>query len=346
MRKSGGFPREIAMKRALRNFFVAAAGLTIIAACGGSSDDGGGLTGGVPSADPATITTANAPLIAGVVAEVAMGQGVFSSIFSPAIPIASSGADAAIAPVMKPVLSAAMKKAAPAQLYATSAVQENCAISGTVDVQITVDDPLVPSVNDLFEFQFTNCDDGTGEVLNGGMSISITALTGDPASDASLIGMAIEFSGFAVTANGETSSANGSVSLEIDTTIPPVTTITVSTDAFVTTSAGSEEVLTNFTIEITEDGSMFPVAVTVDTSFTISSPRIGGDVTVSTSLALQSMGEDYPFAGELRISGAGNSVIVLIALDANTVRLEIDIDGDGVDETIDMTWDELMAAAA
>ena len=58
------------------------------------------------------------------------------------------------------------------------------------------------------------------------------------------------------------------------------------------------------------------------------------------------MGSDYPFVGELRIEGAGNSVIVMVALDANTVRLQIDIDGDGFDETIDMTWDELMAAAA
>jgi hypothetical protein len=37
----------------------------------------------------------------------------------------------------------------------------------------------------------------------------------------------------------------------------------------------------------------------------------------------------------------------MIALDANTVRLQIDIDGDGaIDDTIDLTWDELMAAAA
>ena len=335
------------MKRAFRHFSIAAASLTLIAACGGGSDNDGGLVGGGNTAEPATITAENAPVIAGVVAEVAMGQGVFSSIFSPAIPIASNGAGAAIAPVMKPVLSAAMQKAAPSQLYATNAGQENCAISGTVDVQITVDNLLEPSVNDLFEFQFTNCDDGTGAVLNGGMSITITALTGDPASDQSLIGMAIEFSALAVTENGETTSANGTVSFEIDSTNPPLTTITVATNTFVTTSAGTEEVLTSFTIEITEDGSMFPVAVTVETSFTISSPRIGGDVTVSTSLALQSMGEDYPFVGELRISGAGNSVIVLIALDANTVRLEIDIDGDGAtDETVDMSWDELMAAAA
>jgi hypothetical protein len=74
------------MNRALRNFCIAAAGLALIGACGGGSDDGGGQTGGipVPASEPATITAANAPLIAGTVAEVAMGQGVFSSIFGSA----------------------------------------------------------------------------------------------------------------------------------------------------------------------------------------------------------------------------------------------------------------------
>jgi hypothetical protein len=36
----------------------------------------------------------------------------------------------------------------------------------------------------------------------------------------------------------------------------------------------------------------------------------------------------------------------MVALDADTVRLQIDIDGDGAtDETVDVTWDELLAAA-
>jgi hypothetical protein len=336
------------MNRALRNFFVAAAGLALIAACGGGSDDGGGLTGGVPvpTSEPATITTQNAPLIAGTVAEVAMGQGVFSSIFTTDLPIASIGGDVAVAPVVKPALSAAMKTAAPSQLYATSAGQESCAVSGTVDVQVNVDNPTAPSVNDSFIFDFTNCDDGTGVVVDGGMTITITTLVGDVASGNFLLGMSIGFSAFAVTEGGETTTANGTITISIDTTNPTVTTIVMSASAFVTTSDGMEEVLTNFTVEITEDASTFPVAVTVETSFTISSPRIGGEVVVTTSLALQSMGEEYPFVGELRIEGAGNSVIVMIALDDNTVRLQIDIDGDGFDETIDMTWDELMAAAA
>lgn len=334
------------MKRALRNFLVATAGCAVIAACGGGGDDGGGLTGGVPPAEPATITAENAPLIAGTVAEVAMGQGIFSSVFTPGIPIGSVGADAAVAPVLKPVFSTAMKTANPSQLYATTSGQEPCAVSGTVDVTINFSDPQQPSLNDRFDFEFTNCDDGSGVVVNGGMSITITGLGGDVASGNFLLGMRIEFSAYSVSEGGETTGANGTISIDIDTRDPTVTTITVATSALVTTSAGMEEVLSNFTVRITEDGSMFPVAVTVETSFTFSSPRIGGSVTVTTSLALNSMGSDYPFEGELRISGADGAVIVMIALDANTVRLEIDIDGDGAaDDTIDVTWDDLMAAA-
>jgi hypothetical protein len=334
------------MNRALRNFFVAAAGLAFITACGGGSDGDGGLTGGVPTAEPATITAENAPLIAGTVAEVAMGDGVFSSFFTPAIPIGSIGTDVAVAPVMKPVFSAAMKTANPSQLYATTSGQEPCVVSGTVDVTVDFSNPEQPSVNDRFEFQFTNCDDGTGVTLNGTMTITISRIDGDIASGNFLLGMSIGFTAFAVTESGETTVAEGTISIDIDTRDPTLTTITVATTALVTTSAGEEEVLTNFTVQITEDTSMFPTAVTVTTSFTFSSPQIGGAVTVTTSLALQSMGSDYPFVGELRIEGAGNSVIVMVALDDNTVRLHVDIDGDGFDETIEMTWDELMAAAA
>jgi hypothetical protein len=335
------------MKHLVRNFLTAAAGAALLAACGGSSSDDGGLTGGTPTSQPATITVQNAPAIAGTVAEVAMGQGIFSSIFTPDIPIAWGGADVTIAPVVKPALSVAMKTAAPSQLYATSAGQADCAVSGTVDVQVDITDPAQPTIDDTFVFKFSNCDDGTGVVVNGGMTITITALSGDLASGNFLLGMQIGFSAFAVTEDGETVSADGSISIQVDTSNPPVTRITVASSNLVTTSAGMEEVLTSFSVEIIEDASSFPVAVTVETSFTVSSPRIGGRVTVTTSLALQSMGADYPFEGELRIEGADGAVIVIIALDANTVRLQIDIDGDGAtDETIDMTWDELLAAAA
>ena len=155
-----------------------------------------------------------------------------------------------------------------------------CAVDGTVDVTVDVSDPQTISVNDRFTFEFTDCDDGTGVILDGGLEMTV--------------------SGF----------------------------------------------VSNLSLTITENGTAFPPSVAIDTAFRISTPRIGGDVIVSTSLGLESSGDGFPFMGELEIRAAGDAVIVIIALGADLVRLEIDIDGDTVpDEVVDMSWEELLAAA-
>lgn len=229
-------------------------------------------------------------------------------------------------------------------MMATSSASAPCAEFGTVDIDITVSDLQQPTEGDIFSLQFNQCDDGLGVVTNGGMIMTITDLQGDLASEQFLLGVRMELSAFQVTEGGETSGANGTVTITIDSMTPPLTTITVSTSALATSSEGTAEAVSNMTVTISEDQSTFPAAVSVETSFTIDSPRIGGAVTVTTSLAMQASGEEYPYVGELRITGAGNSSIVMIALDANRVRLEIDIDGDGaLDETLETTWDELMA---
>ena len=50
--------------------------------------------------------------------------------------------------------------------------------------------------------------------------------------------------------------------------------------------------------------------------------------------------------GEVTITGDANGSVTLIALDNNSLRLEVDVDGDGAtDVTIDTTWTEVMAQA-
>ena len=325
------------MIRKLRITIIAACvGLTL-AACGGGSS-GSSPAPGPTGGDPAAITMDNAELIAGVVAGVAVGDGVFgalSGVEFPSIP----GATGAIE-------TGAAKIRSPSQLFATSSASFDCAASGTVDIDVTISDPLQPSENDVYAFQFTNCDDDTGTITNGGMIMTITALDGDFTSGQMLLGVSMQLTAFQVTEGGETTGASGTVTVTIDSRTPPLTTITVSTSALATSSDGTAEAVSNMTVTISEDASMFPTAVSVSTSFTVDSPRIGGVVTVSTSLAMQASGEEYPYIGELRITGAGNSAIVVIALDANRVRLEIDIDGDGAfDDSLETTWDELLALA-
>ena len=326
------------MIRKLRNTIIAACAGAMLAACGG-----GGSSGSTPApiptgndGDPAAITMDNAEQVAGLVAGIALGDGVFGALSGVNIP-AIPGATGAI------VTGAAKIRNQP-QLFATSSASVGCAEFGTVDIDITVANPLQPTQGDVYALQFTECNDGDGTVTNGGMIITITGLDGDFESGQFLLGVSMELSAFQVTEGVETTGANGAVTVTIDSRTPPLTTITVSTSALATSGEGTAEVVTDLTVTISEDESMIPPAVSVDTSFTIDSPRIGGEVVVSTSLALQSSGEEYPYVGELRITGAGNSAVVLIALDAGRVRLEIDIDGDGAfDGELETTWDELLA---
>ena len=326
------------MLNATRNLVFVVAGLALLAGCGGGDNDDGNQ--GPIVGDLVTITSQNAPTIAGVAAEVALEDGVFGTVASQGLPIGSTGTGTLLA------ISGILNAPLPPEILAAQMTMAPCAVDGTVDLVVSISNPEMLTLGDEFRLTFNACDDGIGTVTNGTLIMTVTAFQGDLAGEQFVLGMSVALQGFSVTQDGQTTSASGSISIEIDTMTPPLTTITVSTTALTTTTAGTSETVSNMTVTITEDNSMFPAAVSVATSFRFSSPRIGGDVIVSTSLALQSSGEEYPFVGELRIEGAGNSVIVLIALDSNSVRLEIDIDGDGaMDETMDTTWDEILAAA-
>ena len=330
------------MMHSSRNLILVAIGLSALFGCGGggtTAPSDTGNTGNTGSGNLATITTENANAIAGVAAQTALEDDFFVDIVSQGLPVISSGS--------QQTLSSVAKMASPLNLLAARSGLVDCAVSGTVDIDLSVADPFTLSAGDVFGFMFTSCNQGTGTVASGGMSVTITALGGDFTTGEFLLGMSLEVTALSITENGETTSATGTIGVEIDNTMPPIRTITVSIGALATTSAGMTDVITNMTVTITEDESMFPTGVTVETSFTVSSPRIGGDIVVSTSLALQSSGSEYPFVGELRIMAAGNSVIVLIAFGGDSVRLEIDIDGDGaMDDSVDTTWDEIIAAAA
>jgi hypothetical protein len=323
----------------IRKLAILLTGAVLLASCG-SSGNGMGGGGGTPAA-LATVTSQNAPVIAGAVAREILDNNVIGAIAGTGLPFASAGSNAAA------TLLRVSSMPLPTNVMAAQMPIEACDVAGTVDVNYTVANPLTLSSGDEFRFDFAACDDGSGVVVSGGLVMTVTAFEGDVANGLFLLGLSVQLNAFEMTEGGETSGASGTIMFEIDTLMPPVTTLTLSTNALTTTSGGVSETVSNLSITITENEGMFPTAFTVDTSFRLSSPSIVGDVIVSTSIALQRSGEEFPFAGEILISAANNSSIVLIALDGNNVRLEIDIDGDGaVDETVDTTWEVLLADAA
>ncbi len=330
---------ECDVSNEFRHLLLAVITFSIVAGCGGSSSGGGDLIPPVPTSELVTITSDNATTVAGVVAQQVLDDNLFGTLTTTGLPIASAGPGAAIA------LSSLSAVPLPANMLAAQSTLENCAVDGTVDVTIEVSSSLTISPGDRFAFQFNACDDGTGSVLNGGLVLTVTDFEGDPTGEQFLLGVSMELSAFQVTQDGIVTGASGTISVAVDSTMPPITTITVSSASLTTTHDGVTETVTGMTITVTENGGTVPASVTVETSFRISSPRLGGDVIVSTSISLQSSGEGYPFTGQLEITAAGDTGIVIIALDTDTARLEIDIDGDGSpDEVIDLSWVELLAA--
>ena len=329
----------------LRNLGIFLGSLTltcVLSACGGGGSDGStGPIGGSPPpppAQPAAITEANAQQIAGVAMQQVLSDGFFTSLTSAGIPALGSGSLAGqelislVGPQLPPGVSAA-------------SIPQDCDVDGTVDIQVTISNPATISIGDEFIFNFDNCDDGLGTVISGGLGMTITGVGGDPNTDQFLLGISLSLSAFTITQDGETVGASGDLSIEIDALTPGVTTITVSASTFTSTGFGGAETVTDLQIVIVEDNSTFPTSVSVSTSFGLSSSRLPGDIFVSTSINLLRSGSDFPFSGEVTVEGL-NSSVTIIALDSNTARLEIDINGDdAVDVVIDVTWVDLMAAA-
>lgn len=316
-------------------------GLLLLSACGGGGGGGGngGFGGGAPAL--ADITLQNAPAVAGTVAQQALANGVFDGVSNNALPFAGSGPGPATAGAL-----VGMSSASSGMLAAQTAI-EPCDVAGTIDVNATVANPQTLTAGDEFSFQYADCDNGTGVVVDGGLGITVTAFEGDVLSGVYLLGMRIDLSAFRIDSGNDTAGASGAIEFEIDTRMAPITVVTLTASSLSTTVNGVTETVTGLSITTTRSEGVSPAAVTVETSFRLSSPALAGDVVVTTPVPLQSFGTGYPYAGEIEIRGADNASIRLIALDANMVRLEIDANGDGaVDEVRDMTWEELLAAAA
>ena len=309
----------------------------LIAACGGGGGGGNRVAndGGPPLA---TITSANAPTIAGAVSQQILDGSVVGGLSTPRLPFAAAS------PAVAEVLLSAAAPTTTGVAAAQSPIQP-CAVSGTVDITVSVANALTLSPGDEFSFQFSQCDDGLGSVLDGGMVMTVTDFDGDVGSGAYRLGMTMTLSAFQIVEGATTASTTGDISFSIDTTVPTVTTITVSTQSMTTTINGVTEAVADLSIEIVQDSSTFPESVTVDTTFRLSTPALTGDIIVTTSTMLQRSGDGFPFSGEILVRGANNATITIIALDATMVRLEIDTNGDGsADEIVDTTWAELLAS--
>lgn len=222
---------------------------------------------------------------------------------------------------------------------------------GTQTISGEIADPIsllegMLSPGDQINVDFVDCDEGLGEVLNGRLEMTVVSFSGDLLiSAAYLMVMDVELVDFEVTTDVDSVLSNGDSRVTVDTTGIPLISVAIGGNSLTTVTSAATETLTAFSTAQTVDTSTVPEPYTLTSSGDVSSSQLGGSIGYETPVTFQGAGSAYPFAGELLVIGANNATIRLIALDATSVRIETDSNGDGEIDTMEnTTWDDVALA--
>jgi hypothetical protein len=306
-----------------------------LASCGGSSSFSGGST------DTSTglgLTSGNVLTAASVSYLAAFDSGDLANVGGSIG--ASATAPGSAAPTANTQLSGFLVNAL--QQIPFGPDEFPCVVSGSVTISGDIADPLTLTVGDTFSIEATACDDGIGEVVDGLISMTVTDFSGDFLLGTYLLGMNAFLDGLQVTTATDVISSTGDASIALDTTATPFVSASVSGSSMAASSNASTETLTNYATEQSVDAGIAPAPYTLTSRGTVNSSQLADLVSYSTPVQFQGDGVDYPYTGELLLTG-GNSSARLIAVDNVNVRVELDSDGDGiVDVTVDTTWNALL----
>ena len=232
-----------------------------------------------------------------------------------------------------------------------------CSDGGTVDaIWNDRDNDNNLSEGDSITLNFKGCveDDVT---FNGTLSVFVLDLVGDPETDDSwVLVLRLNFDTLTASGGGSFIEIIGSLDVTVEQLAPDEFEVIITTEVGIGSGSTSSSFLyfgegedftelTLFTLTFKEnpDGSF-----TLTSEGTLRSSFIGGKVTFRTTPNVN--GDDFdnndPSAGEMIITGAANSSILLRILNSVNVALDVDNDGDGaIDDTIPTSWDEMSDAA-
>ena len=215
----------------------------------------------------------------------------------------------------------------------------DCAF-GIVTVSGEIADPFTPTLTpgDYIDSVYTDCDEGTGEIVNGMVRMTVDSFAGDLALGAYDLTATFVLSGLRVTTATDDLTSNGTVTVALDTTMLPAIAASISGSSLTTDGNTDSETLSNFSAAQTVDAGLQPAPYSMDSSGTLDSSTLAGVINYSTPVTFRGFDFDYPSSGEFLVV-SGTSSLLLMALDNVNVRIEIN--NDGVIEIIDTTWAEL-----
>jgi hypothetical protein len=308
--------------------------IVLVAACSGSGD--GSVAPTPTPSGMARIDASNAETIAGGVADAVFASGSFGDV------VDGGGSGDLVGNT-----DHGLSKAGGLQLgvvpgfFASVPIPETttqCFVDGSFTVSGEVSDLSTLSGGDRVTLEFFDCNDGAGQVVNGIYEVLINSFSGDLLQGLVDLNATVTFDGFDVMEGSEMTSLNGVFTLGLDTSMPPMTSVSVSGTSVSVSDNTDSATLRDFQTDVTHDGRVIPEAYTSAASGTLTSTLFEGAVNYSTPVPFQGFAGQYPYQGELLVTGADGSSVRLAALDNMNVRLEIN-PGDGSGIVVqDTTW--------
>jgi hypothetical protein len=313
---------------------ISASVAIVIAACGGG---GGGGSGGDPvqHAPSTKITSANAPVISGAVVRATSQSEMFGSFGGLTTPVFTSAGKVTIS-----AIKSFQAKAGLVVAEATSTQTVACAVSGSVTFSADIASEDALSSGDRVNFDYQDCDEGGGAVLDGGFEFTVRTFQGDVANGSFLMTVDLVVTDFGMTQEGQSSTIDGDVSMTLDTRTANTVRVEVSGDALDVEANGEFASLADFSMAVTADASLG--TSTLDADGYLMSSSFSGEVRYQTTQLLELNAAGVATAGEIRITGADGATVDISVLGENSAQLDIDLDGDGtIDEVVTVSWTEL-----
>jgi hypothetical protein len=321
--------------------------LFLAAGCGNSGGGYGGPNNNNPPPAGFSITPANGLQVSQVAYQSLVTSGDIAGIAGSTGLTANSGGGLA-KPAMPQQLGGTL--AGILQKVPLDPIVFDCIAGGTVTLTMDLVDPNVfaafmLSPGDLILTEYSMCDEGFGEVIDGIIDSVVDAFNGNILSAYDLT-MTMDIVGFQVTTAAAAVTANGDGTATLNTLAAPYVEASVSGTVMTTDTNGTSETLTNYSSVQTLDAGISPAPYTMLASGTLDSTQLSGAITYSTSIMFAGFDADYPNAGELLVTS--NSGSARLTAEANgvdvTLRIYASNDGTGTpDDTIMTTWAELAA---
>ena len=322
--------------RLLAASLLVAAGVTsaVITGCGGGGSGSGG-NGTITTGPTLAITAENGEAVAatvttGVLAMFQITEGAEGPILEP-----TAGS-----------LSVLQKIGNMPGALAQVPVQgtQPCDVSGSISLSGNLADPTTITEGDTITGIFENCDDGDGFVMDGRPELTVADVEGDVFSDIFRLTLDMILTALTVTSGGDSIAGDGDLAYTLDTLdFPAILTALSGSELRIAT--GSEAVtFRNFEQTLEVNRGMVPTSYAAEASGRLHSSVLGGSADYGTVVTIRASGDDNPpYTGEILVSGANNSEVRIVVIGEEVVRLEIDVNGDGVvDEFIDTTWAALI----